>query len=81
MKAKMEIRDSMSFTDLQARCWSRAEDTLAAVAAAGLEDELIYHLEDYFEYDVPSLEDVNGYLGTYDEILEALGIEEFYVED
>lgn len=74
----MEISDNMSFTDLQNRCWSGAENTLEVISEAGLEDELMDYLENCFvEGGIPSLTEVNDYLWfEADEILDALGIEE-----
>ena len=49
----MEISDNMSFSDLQNRCWSGAEYTLAVISDEGLEDELMGYLEDCFAGDIP----------------------------
>lgn len=71
----MEIKDTFSFSDLQNRCWSGAIDTLITVYNNDKEDELISLLEMIFEYDIPTLTEVNDFLWFEDEyIFEQLGI-------
>ena len=71
----MEIKDTFSFSDLQDRCWSGAIDTLITVYNNDKEDELMSLLEMEFEYDIPTLTEVNDFLWFEDEyIFEQLGI-------
>lgn len=71
----MEIKDTFSFSDLHDRCWSGAIDTLITVYNNGKEDELMSLLEMEFEYDIPTLTEVNDFLWFEDEyIFEQLGI-------
>lgn len=71
----MEIKSDFDFRRLQANCWSGAIDTLITVYNNDKEDELMSLLEMEFEYDIPTLTEVNDFLWFEDEyIFEQLGI-------
>lgn len=78
----MEIKEAFGFSDLENRCWSGAIDTLNTVCNNDKEDELMDLLEMTFEYDVPTLTEVNDFLWFEDEyIFEQLGISTDEEED
>ena len=71
----MEIKSDFDFRRLQDNCWSGAIDTLITVYNNDKEDELMSLLEMEFEYDIPTLTEVNDFLWFEDEyIFEQLGI-------
>ena len=71
----MEIKMDFDFRKLQNNCWSGAIDTLITVYNNGKEDELMSLLEMEFEYDIPTLTEVNDFLWFEDEyIFEQLEI-------
>lgn len=71
----MEIKSDFDFRRLQNNCWSGALDTLITVYNNDKEDELMDLLEMTFEYDIPTLTEVNDFLWFEDEfIFEQLGI-------
>ena len=71
----MEIKMDFDFRRLQNNCWSGAIDTLITVYNNDKEDELMSLLEMEFEYDIPTLTEVNDFLWFEDEyIFEQLGI-------
>lgn len=64
----------MNFTDLLARCWSGAIDTLEYIKEHGKEEELLYLIE---ELDLHDMTEINDFLWFDDEyIYESLGITE-----
>ena len=71
----MEIKMDFDFSRLQDCCWSGAIDTLNTVYNNDKEDELMQLLEMEFEYDIPTLTEVNDFLWFEDDfIFEQLGI-------
>ena len=78
----MEIKSDFDFRRLQNNCWSGAIDTLITVYNNDKEDELMSLLEMEFEYDIPTLTEVNDFLWFEDEyIFEQLGISDDDDED
>lgn len=59
MIVKMEIN---SFDDLYQMSWSYARETLECIDKAGLQDELMEHLEEVFYDCEPDATQVNDYL-------------------
>lgn len=58
----MEIKMYMSFDNLKEHCWSGAIRNLEEIEEAGLEDELMFHLEEVFCDETPTITQVNDYL-------------------
>ena len=58
----MEIKDYYGFDDLENRCWSGAEDTLATIREHDMEDEFMDWLESYYGDEIPTLTEVNDLL-------------------
>ena len=78
----MEIKSDFDFRRLQSNCWSGAIDTLITVYNNDKEDELMSLLEMEFEFDIPTLTEVNDFLWFEDEyIFEQLGISDEEDED
>lgn len=78
----MEIKMDFDFRRLQDNCWSGAVDTLITVYNNDKEDELMSLLEMEFEFDIPTLTEVNDFLWFEDEyIFEQLGISTDEEED
>lgn len=78
----MYVKEDMDFNDLERECWSGAKDTLKEVSEAGLENELMAHLEDIFYDDIPDLSEVNDYLWfDSDNIYESIGLSNWSLED
>lgn len=66
-----------TFSDLDDNCWSGARETLSDIARADKEEELMEHLEIVFEYETPSLTEVNDYLWhDRSSVYEAVGLDE-----
>ena len=78
----MYVKQDFDFNDLERECWSGAKDTLKEVSEAGLEDELMSHLEEIFFDDIPDLSEVNDYLWfDSDTIYEYIGLSNWSLED
>lgn len=72
----MEIKDYYGFDDLENRCWSDAEDTLATIREHDMEDEFMDWLESYFGDEIPTLTEVNDLLRFDDEwVFEQIGLD------
>ena len=70
-------REYNRFDDLYENSWSGAIDTLNTIIQHGLEDELMYHLEEVFYDNIPTAIELNDYLWFDSEyIYESLGIVE-----
>ena len=70
-------REYNRFDDLYENSWSRAIDTLNVIMENGLEEELMYHLEEVFYDNIPTATQLNDYLWFKSEyIFESLGIAE-----
>lgn len=71
----MLVKREYGFNDLYENSWSGAIDTLKVIIEHGLENELMYHLEEIF-YE-PTETELNDYLWFESEyIFESLGIAE-----
>lgn len=72
----MEIKDYYGFDDLENRCWSGAEDTLATIREHDMEDEFMDWLESYFGDEIPTLTEVNDLLRFDDDwVFEQIGLD------
>ena len=68
-------KEITTYWELKDNSWSGALDTLADIENAGLEDELMQHLEDMFADRTPTDTDINDYLWHDREyVYEALGL-------
>ena len=73
----MYIKEEYSFNDLMNKCWSGAIDTLKEVEENGMEEDLMNLIKECFEFDIPTLTEVNDLLWFEDKfIFERLGINE-----
>ena len=71
----MKIVREYNFNDLYENSWSGAIDTLDTIIKNDMENELMEHLEEIFDNQVPTATEVNDYLwfeSNY--IYECLGI-------
>lgn len=72
----MEIKDYYDFDDLENKCWSGAEDTLATIREHDMEDEFMDWLESYFGDEIPTLTEVNDLLRfDGDWVFEQIGLD------
>ena len=75
----MKITREYNFNDLYENSWSGAIDTLDTIIKNDMENELMEHLEEIFDINIPTATEVNDYLWfESDYIYESLGID---VED
>ena len=75
----MKIVREYNFNDLYENSWSGAIDTLDTIIKNDMENELMEHLEEIFDINIPTATEVNDYLWfESDYIYECLGID---VED
>lgn len=75
----MYIKEEYNFNDLMNKCWSGAIDTLKEVEKNGEEYEelLIELIKECFEFEIPTLTEVNDLLRFEDRfIFDRLGITE-----
>ena len=73
----MYIKEEYNFNDLMNKCWSGAIDTLKEIEKHGEEYEklLIELIKECFEFEIPTLTEVNDLLWFEDNfIFERLGI-------
>ena len=72
----MKITREYNFNDLYENSWSGAIDTLDTIIKNDMENELMEHLEEIFNDQVPTETEVNDYLWfESDYIYECLGID------
>ena len=75
----MKIIREYDFNDLYENSWSGAINTLDTIIKNDMENELMEHLEEIFDNQIPTETEVNDYLWfESDYIYECLGID---VED
>ena len=75
----MKIIREYNFNDLYENSWNGAIDTLDTIIKNDMENELMEHLEEIFDNQIPTETEVNDYLWfESDYIYECLGID---VED
>lgn len=73
----MYIAKDFSFEELKDNSWEGAVDTLEDIENAGLEQELMEHLEMMFDMETPTEMEINDYLWhERTEIYLALGLNE-----
>ena len=71
----MKIVREYDFNDLYENSWSGAIDTLDTIIKNDMENELMEHLEEIFDNQIPTETEVNDYLWfESDYIYECLGI-------
>lgn len=71
----MKICKEVDFYELKENSWSGAIETLNTVEEWGMEDDLMYFLEEVFNGETPTETEVNDFLRFEDEyIFETLGI-------
>ena len=71
----MKIVREYNFNDLYENSWSGAIDTLDTIIKNNMENELMEHLEEIFDINIPTATEVNDYLWfESDYIYECLGI-------
>ena len=71
----MKIVREYNFNDLYENSWSGAIDTLDTIIKNDMENELMEHLEEIFDINIPTATEVNDYLWfESDYIYECLGI-------
>ena len=71
----MKIVREYNFEDLYENSWSGAIDTLDTIIKNDMENELMEHLEEIFDNQIPTETEVNDYLWfESDYIYECLGI-------
>ena len=71
----MKIAREYNFNDLYENSWNGAIDTLDTIIKNDMENELMEHLEEIFDINIPTATEVNDYLwfeSNY--IYECLGI-------
>ena len=72
----MRIIREYDFNDLYENSWSGAIDTLDTIIKNDMENELMEHLEEIFDNQIPTETEVNDYLWfESDYIYECLGID------
>ena len=72
----MKIVREDNFNDLYENSWSGAIDTLDTIIKNDMENELMEHLEEIFDNQIPTETEVNDYLWfESDYIYECLGID------
>ena len=72
----MKIVREYNFNDLYENSWSGAIDTLDTIIKNDMESELMEHLEEIFDNQIPTETEVNDYLWfESDYIYECLGID------
>lgn len=72
----MKIVREYNFNDLYENSWSGAIDTLDTIIKNDMENELMEHLEEIFDNQIPTETEVNDYLWfESDYIYECLGID------
>ena len=72
----MKIIREYDFNDLYRNSWSGAIDTLDTIIKNDMENELMEHLEEIFDNQIPTETEVNDYLWfESDYIYECLGID------
>ena len=72
----MKIIREYNFNDLYENSWSGAIDTLDTIIKNDMENELMEHLEEIFDNQIPTETEVNDYLWfESDYIYECLGID------
>ena len=73
----MLVKREYGFNELYENSWNGAIDTLKVIIEHGLENELMYHLEEIFYENIPTATELNDYLWFDSEyIYESLGIVE-----
>jgi hypothetical protein len=69
-----EIWDFRTLYDL---CWGQAINVLDEIQEHDKEDELMEHLVEVYQGDIPSLTDINDYISyEWEEIYQAINMEE-----
>ena len=72
----MKIAREYNFNDLYENSWNGAIDTLDTIIKNDMENELMEHLEEIFDNQIPTETEVNDYLWfESDYIYECLGID------
>ena len=72
----MKIVREYNFNDLYENSWSGAINTLDTIIKNDMENELMEHLEEIFDNQIPTETEVNDYLWfESDYIYECLGID------
>ena len=72
----MKIVREYDFNDLYENSWSGAIDTLDTIIKNDMENELMEHLEEIFDNQIPTETEINDYLWfESDYIYECLGID------
>ena len=72
----MKIIREYNFNDLYENSWSGAINTLDTIIKNDMENELMEHLEEIFDNQIPTETEVNDYLWfESDYIYECLGID------
>ena len=72
----MKIIREYDFNDLYENSWNGAIDTLDTIIKNDMENELMEHLEEIFDNQIPTETEVNDYLWfESDYIYECLGID------
>ena len=72
----MKIIREYNFNDLYENSWNGAIDTLDTIIKNDMENELMEHLEEIFDNQIPTETEVNDYLWfESDYIYECLGID------
>ena len=72
----MKIAREYDFNDLYRNSWSGAINTLDTIIKNDMENELMEHLEEIFDNQIPTETEVNDYLWfESDYIYECLGID------
>ena len=72
----MKIVREYNFNDLYENSWSGAIDTLDTIIKNDMENELMEHLEEIFDNQIPTETEVNDYLWfESDYIYECIGID------
>lgn len=76
------VKEELDFNDLRNRVWNDAEWTLDRVIEANKEDELMDYLATIFDFEEPTMTELNDFLWfEWETIFEDLDIPNPYDED
>ena len=76
------VKEELDFNDLRNRVWNDAEWTLDRVEEANKEDELMDYLATIFDFEEPTMTELNDFLWfEWETIFEDLDIPNPYDED
>ena len=76
------VREELDFNDLRNRVWNDAEWTLDRVVEANKEDELMDYLATIFDFEEPTMTELNDFLWfEWETIFEDLDIPNPYDEN